>query len=266
MDNKQKALPGYIKYSDCFGKMTVAVAGKSAGIQIPPKTRDAVVTYRGEWQAYENKLRAYKARKAGGVAPVGPIRGSRQSKAISYPVDEPKMPACPVEVRDFLNALEGEGQGIEGYESTVRGYIECKDIPSFILLNSGLIKRLSNINLHSFHGSLGFGPVPLSRDKYAPIVLKESDVQYILEYGSLPSSDAASTVNTTQATANTERQCREWLVDMMKEGAPPKKNKAEYHKEAKKKFKGIGTKMFGRAWATAIADTGSNWDKPGRKS
>jgi len=60
-----------------------------------------------------------------------------------------------------------------------------------------------------------------------------------------------------------ERNCKEWLENLMRSG-PPRKIKSEYQQEATRKFK-VSIRGFARAWAMAITQTGAvGWSKPGR--
>jgi hypothetical protein len=64
-----------------------------------------------------------------------------------------------------------------------------------------------------------------------------------------------------------EVKCRKWLTALMKRGTTPEKPKREFHEEANQKFGLIPKRMFDRAWANSIADSGNKrWSKPGRKS
>jgi hypothetical protein len=67
----------------------------------------------------------------------------------------------------------------------------------------------------------------------------------------------------TSSTAAAETKCRKGLERLM--AANPKnrsKTKDEYFAQAEAEF-GVSRRGFDRAWATAIADTGANWDLPG---
>jgi hypothetical protein len=59
--------------------------------------------------------------------------------------------------------------------------------------------------------------------------------------------------------------CRKWLLDEMR--ASPHHRpmaKCKYFHDAKKRFSGLSERSFQDAWAWAIEQSKSNWDKPGR--
>ena len=67
----------------------------------------------------------------------------------------------------------------------------------------------------------------------------------------------------SSSTAGVETRCRKWLKGLM--AANPKnrsKTKDEYFDQANAEF-GVARRAFDRAWATAIEETGANWDSPG---
>ncbi len=70
----------------------------------------------------------------------------------------------------------------------------------------------------------------------------------------------------TKKTANQQRLCERWLVDLMQGGKPPEMPKDDYQKKAQEGF-AVSQRGFVRAWANAIKETGNlDWSKPGPKS
>lgn len=69
----------------------------------------------------------------------------------------------------------------------------------------------------------------------------------------------------SRTTIAAQTRCKNWLVSLMRVG-PPTKNKGNYRKTAQREFE-VGTKVFDRAWANAVAESGNNkWMRPGPKS
>ncbi|MCP4316484.1 MAG: hypothetical protein GY789_10825 [Hyphomicrobiales bacterium] len=68
-----------------------------------------------------------------------------------------------------------------------------------------------------------------------------------------------------RAAANSEKKCREWLVNQMCGGAKSK-SKSKFQEEANRKFPKIYPAAFRRAWTGAIAESGDpyGWGHSGR--
>ena len=64
------------------------------------------------------------------------------------------------------------------------------------------------------------------------------------------------------ATAAAETRCRKWLIEQ--QNGPHAGPKGNYLERAKKDFV-VSERAFNRAWKAAIAQTGSDWGKPGRR-
>ncbi len=129
-------------------------------------------------------------------------------------------------------------------------------------------------NLHSLRSSI-WGSVEAVRisetgrasisvgDEYLPhsvhgrVLIKQSSIDALSDGDSDDSSPS-----TTRA----ETECRKWLTALMAGNSKPEKAKAAYKTEAQAEFS-VGTLAFGRAWGSAIEETGNtNWSRPGRKS
>jgi hypothetical protein len=67
-------------------------------------------------------------------------------------------------------------------------------------------------------------------------------------------------------TIRAEKDCLEWLLDLMKGDSQPTKKRDEYKAYAVHNF-GVSDRGFLHCWADAKRETGNtNWGKPGRKS
>ncbi len=67
-------------------------------------------------------------------------------------------------------------------------------------------------------------------------------------------------------TAKGERECKEWLYNLMKKESSPPNSKRQYEDDAIAKFN-VSHRGFERSWREAVVTTGSTaWSKPGRKS
>jgi hypothetical protein len=64
-------------------------------------------------------------------------------------------------------------------------------------------------------------------------------------------------------TVAAETRCRKWLIEQMQNG-PGNGRKADYRDRAQQEF-GVSERAFIRAWAAAIAQTGSDLGNPGRR-
>jgi hypothetical protein len=65
-------------------------------------------------------------------------------------------------------------------------------------------------------------------------------------------------------TIRDEKQCRAWLIELMKAHPESPTPKALLMQEATQRFR-ISKEAFKRAWSGALRETGSTWDKPGRR-
>ena len=60
-----------------------------------------------------------------------------------------------------------------------------------------------------------------------------------------------------------ERDCADWLKQLMRKYPDKPKSKREYHQEAVRRF-AISVRAFDRIWAQAVKETHSNWSDSGR--
>ncbi len=92
---------------------------------------------------------------------------------------------------------------------------------------------------------------------HGPVLIEQSSIDALFD----DDSDDPS-----PSTNRAETECRKWLTALMTGNSKPEKAKAAYKTEAQAEFS-VGTKAFGRAWGSAIEETGNtNWSRPGRKS
>ncbi len=67
-----------------------------------------------------------------------------------------------------------------------------------------------------------------------------------------------------QSDKDNEKECKEWLEELMAGDSSKTQAKVNYQQEAKSKFN-VGTKAFLRAWDDAISSSkNTKWSKPGR--
>jgi hypothetical protein len=66
--------------------------------------------------------------------------------------------------------------------------------------------------------------------------------------------------------AKSERDCRRWLIAVMRESPDERpKPKQQFQTEAQKKFRNLSERQFLRAWDTAVEEApATNWSKRGR--
>jgi hypothetical protein len=66
--------------------------------------------------------------------------------------------------------------------------------------------------------------------------------------------------------AKSERDCRRWLVDLMRESPDERpKPKRQFQTEAQRKFRKLSVRQFLRAWDAAVEETAATeWSKAGR--
>lgn len=67
--------------------------------------------------------------------------------------------------------------------------------------------------------------------------------------------------------AKSERECRRWLVGLIRESPNERlKPKRQFKIEAQKKFKNLSERQFLRAWDAAVEEVpGNKWSNPGRR-
>ena len=65
--------------------------------------------------------------------------------------------------------------------------------------------------------------------------------------------------------AKSERDCRRWLIALMRESDERPKPKQQFQTEAQRKFRNLSERQFLRAWDTAVEEApATNWSKRGR--
>lgn len=125
----------------------------------------------------------------------------------------------------------------------------CKAVDPDVLLNR-FIRKDANTGLVPY-------PEELVQDQYrisrSNLVFTEKSIKRLIE---------SKTVN-NNSIISAESECERWLQGLMLNGGEKEKNKAEYKKEATKKF-GVGINAFNRAWRRAIDNIGNQkWSVPG---